>query len=200
MNKNSFISALRQSLSGLPLEDIEKSIAYYIEIIDDRIEDGLSEEEAVEALGSVEECASEIIAEIPLSKLVKGSLKNKCSLKVWEIILLIIGAPLWIPLVLSAICIIFSVYISIWSVVVVFYAVSVSFAATGLCGILSFLIPNLSGNIAQILVFSGCGLILLGLSIFMFMLCNLGTKYLCKLIHKTVSGIKSALFGRVAVK
>ena len=47
MSKTEFLTELKKALEGLPEEDIEKSLEYYSEMIDDRIEDGLSEEEAV---------------------------------------------------------------------------------------------------------------------------------------------------------
>ena len=66
MNKPEFLEALEKRLSGLPLEDIEKSKEYYSEMIDDRVEEGLSEEEAVEALGDIESIVSEIFSTTPL--------------------------------------------------------------------------------------------------------------------------------------
>ena len=50
MNKEEFLSELRTKLSGLPQEDIEERISFYSEMIDDRMEDGISEEEAVEGM------------------------------------------------------------------------------------------------------------------------------------------------------
>ncbi len=40
-------------------------------MIDDRVEEGLTEEEAISEIGTVNEILSQIIEEIPLSKLVK---------------------------------------------------------------------------------------------------------------------------------
>ena len=45
MNKQEFITSLYNRLSGLPQNDIENSIEFYSEMIDDRIEEGLTEEE-----------------------------------------------------------------------------------------------------------------------------------------------------------
>ena len=52
MNKTEFLDALRHALGKLPSYEVEQSIAFYAEMIDDRIEDGMSEQEAVAALGS----------------------------------------------------------------------------------------------------------------------------------------------------
>ena len=47
MNKQEFLDALRRALSGVPLEEIEERVGFYGEMIDDRIEEGLSEVAAV---------------------------------------------------------------------------------------------------------------------------------------------------------
>lgn len=60
MTKHEFLSRLRDLLTGLSHEDIEGSVDFYGEIIDDIVESGASEEEAVAALGSAEEVAANI--------------------------------------------------------------------------------------------------------------------------------------------
>ena len=55
MDKHDFLMQLQNRLSGLPQEDIEERLNFYNEMIDDRIEDGLSEEEAIAAVGSLDE-------------------------------------------------------------------------------------------------------------------------------------------------
>ena len=51
MTKLEFLESLEKGLSGLPKNDIDERIAFYSEIIDDRIEEGLSEEDAVSKIG-----------------------------------------------------------------------------------------------------------------------------------------------------
>ena len=85
MNKEEFLNALRSALAGLPQEDIEERLAFYSESIDDRVEDGLTEEEAVEAIGTVDEVRDQIMAEIPLTKLVREKMRPKGRLRAWEI-------------------------------------------------------------------------------------------------------------------
>ena len=47
MNKQEFLDALRERLSGLPSREVEDRLGFYGEIIDDRIEEGISEHDAV---------------------------------------------------------------------------------------------------------------------------------------------------------
>ena len=47
MNKTEFLNELKDGLSGLPREDVEERLSFYGEMIDDRVEEGMTEEEAV---------------------------------------------------------------------------------------------------------------------------------------------------------
>ena len=98
MNKYEFLGRLRERLVGLPPKDIEKSLDYYAEIIADRVEDGMSEEEAVAALGTLDEIVAQILEDTPLPKLVKEKVRPKRALRTWEILLIVLGFPLWLPL------------------------------------------------------------------------------------------------------
>ena len=60
MTKREFLIALKACLSGLPKEEIEQQINYYTEMIDDRMEEGLSEEEAVGQIGDLEEIIDQL--------------------------------------------------------------------------------------------------------------------------------------------
>ena len=77
MNKQAFMANLRARLSGLPKQDVEERLSFYSEMIDDRMEDGLSEEDAVLQTGSVEAIAAQIIADIPLTKIAKDKINAK---------------------------------------------------------------------------------------------------------------------------
>ena len=123
MNKQEFLDALWQSLSDLPQDDVSQSLEYYEEMLDDRMEDGLSEEEAVAHLGSPREIAERIRLEMPLPTLVRARAANARRPKAWEIVLLILGSPVWLPILISVAAILFSLYIVIWSVLISFYAV-----------------------------------------------------------------------------
>ena len=88
MRKQEFIDRLRENLSGLPTAETEERLDFYEEMIEDRMEEGISEEEAVAAIGSPDKIAAQIIEEIPLKKIVKEKIKPKRKLKAWEIVLL----------------------------------------------------------------------------------------------------------------
>ena len=47
MNKQEYLESIRSRISAMPADDVNRFMDYYSEMIDDRVEDGLSEEEAV---------------------------------------------------------------------------------------------------------------------------------------------------------
>ena len=123
MTKNEFLEQLRRGLSGLPMEDIDERLNFYSEMIDDRIEEGLSEAEAVSAVGSVSDIVSQILRETPLTKLVKEKVKPAKPLKWWAIVLIVLGSPIWLSLLIAAAVIVLAVYVVLWSLDVSLWAV-----------------------------------------------------------------------------
>ena len=63
MTKQEFLSELERALGKLPHAEVEQALAFYDEAISDRMEDGLSESEAVADLGPIDEIAAQIAAE-----------------------------------------------------------------------------------------------------------------------------------------
>ena len=64
MRKEEFLTALRAGLTGLLPEGVEKLVEFCSEMIDDRIEDGLTEEEAVAAAGPLDELVKQAKSEL----------------------------------------------------------------------------------------------------------------------------------------
>ena len=91
MNKQEYLEAIRSRISAMPADDVNRFMDYYSEMIDDRVEDGLSEEEAVADMGSPEAAVEQILEEMPLTKLVKEKIKPKHELKAWEVVLIVLG-------------------------------------------------------------------------------------------------------------
>lgn len=170
MNKQQFLEAIRVKLGSLPQSDVEKSLDYYSEMIDDRVEDGLSEEEAVAAMGSADGIAAQILMDTPLPTLVKAKMKPARSIKAWEIILLILGSPIWLPLLLAAGIIVLSLYIVLWSVIAALYAADLCIAVGTLCGIAGLILLLLAGFPIQAVLFLSAGLVCAGLAILLFFL------------------------------
>lgn len=166
MTKQEFLAKLEKLLSGLTEEEISERICFYSEMIDDRIEEGLSEEEAVSLIGSAEEVAAQIKDENISGKRKKPSGKGKT--KAWEKVVIFAGLPLWLSLLIIAFAVIISLYVAVWSVIVAFWAVFGALVGSAAGGLGGGIISIISGNAyGGVLLVSGA-LVCAGLSIFTF--------------------------------
>lgn len=200
MNKQEFLAELRKGLSGLPQGDIEERLSFYSEMIDDRMEEGLLESEAVAAIGSVNEVVAQILEEIPLTKLVKEKVKPSRTLKAWELVLLVLGSPIWLSLLIAAFVVILAVYIVMWSVIVSIWAIEISLAACALGGAVAAAILTFQGYGLTGIAMLGAGCVCAGLSVFVFFGCKASTKGILILTKKMALGIKSQFVGKEKIK
>lgn len=172
MNKAEFLAEIRRKIQGLPQSDIEKFLDYYAEMIDDYTEDGHTEEEAIRELGSVEQIVEQILKETPLPRLVQEKVRPTRALRAGEIILLLLGSPLWVPMVLAVLALFFGAYVLLWAAVAVLYAIDLSAFACGAAGVFSILPFALSGNLLQGIFLLGIGLIGIGVGLLFLFVCN----------------------------
>ncbi len=200
MNKQQFLNELRSRLSGLPHADLEERISFYGEMIDDRTEDGLTEEEAVAGIGSVDEIVAQILDEVPLSALVKEKVRQRRAMKLWEIILIVLGFPIWFSLLIAAFAIVLSLYISLWAIVISIWAVDLSLAACAVGGVLSAVWYLIKGNPASAFFLLGAGILCAGLAVLLFYGCVKLTKGMIVLTKKMVLGVKALFIGKETVE
>lgn len=191
MSKQEFLVQLRKGLSGLPQEDIEERLTFYSEMIDDRMEEGIAEEDAVSRIGSVDTIISQIKADIPLAKLVREKMTPKKYVKTWEIVLLVVGSPIWLSLLLAAFAVMLSLYASLWSVVISLWAVFGSLIGCAFGGVVAGIVIACSGNALSGIAMLAAGIVCAGLSIFMFYGCKAATKGILILTKKFAIWIKN---------
>ena len=191
MTKLIFLNTLQSKLAGLPEEDIANRISFYSEMIDDMVDDGKSEEEAINEIGSVDDIVDEIAQDTPLLKLVKEKVKPKRQLRAWEIVLIVLGFPLWFPLVLVALILLLVAYILIWIMVIVTYTVETSLVVASIGSFVAFIAYMVHGDFnlmtlaASIMCSGGATLLLFG--------CIGATKGTIKLSKTIFRKIKSSI-------
>jgi uncharacterized membrane protein len=190
MTKIGFLLALRDQLKGLPQNELEERLSFYSEMIEDRMEDGLTEEEAVADIGSVDEIAAQIVSEVPLSSLFKEKIKPKRALRTWEIVLLAVGSPIWFSLVVTAFAVAFSLYAALWAVVAAFWATFGGMAAGAVGALVGGTLFAVLGNVLPGLACFAAALVLAGLSIFAFFGCRAVTVFAVYMSKKMALGIK----------
>ena len=117
-------------------------------------------------------------------------------LKTWATVLIVLGSPVWLPLLISAFAAILSLYIALWSLVVSLWALFASLAACGVAGIIAgvgyaILVKPLDG-----ILLLAAGLVCSGLAIFAFLGCKAATNGAAHLTKKTFFGIKHLFVGK----
>ena len=135
MNGTEFSRALRRALGKLPSHEVEQSVAFYEEMIADRMEDGMREEDAVAALGPVDAIAAQIIAELP--PVPKAMAKASTGSRALNVVLLAALSPVWVPLALALALAVAGVYLCIWLCIAALWltvAALVLCAPLGACG------------------------------------------------------------------
>ena len=190
MTKAEFITELKKKLSGLPMRELEESLSFYGEMIDDRIEDGLSEEDAVKDVGEISEIAEQIISEIPLTTLAKERIKPKRRIKAWETVLLVLGSPIWLSLLIAAFAVTVSVYAVLWSVIVSVWAAFGAFVGGSVGGVGAFAVFVCTADIPSALVMLSGGAVCAGLAIFTFIGCKAATGGIVRLTIKIPLTVK----------
>lgn len=184
MTKQLFLNQLSAALHALPREERYRTLSYYDELLDDRIEDGQTEEEAVASLGDPEEVAREILGEE------EAPVSTGSGRKVWVIVLLVLGFPLWGSLLLTAVLMLVSVYICLWIPTLVLGVLSLSLLAGAILGVvgapfLVFDVGLLSGGLGAGMFQAGAAVAMLGLSV----LCALGFYFTGKGTIKAAKGL-----------
>ena len=211
MTKQEFIKELREKLSDLPKSELEDRLGFYIEMIEDGIEEGKTEEEAVAEIGGAEivcarireelsgaECNDEEkfetvaeskelaqsneIAVLPTAEKKSGLSKTASILIFW------IGSPIWLALAIT-------LYAVLWSVVVSLYAVNLSLAASTLA-IVFVPVLLVKGRFLSALLTLGAVLFVAGLAIFTFFLSKQVTLLMFKLSKKILLAVKASLLKR----
>lgn len=198
MNKLEFLYELEERLKGLPDEDRKKSLEYYFEIIDDRMDEGLSEEEAVAACGNVDEIAEQIIMDTPMSKLVKQKSKTRRRMQSWEIVLIVLGFPIWFSLAVAVFCVLLAISIVLWVVVMCVFVAGIACGACAFALSVAAIVAFITGNFLPGLFLLGCGMICAGLTILFFLLGKLCGKGVAKLHKLTFRGIKRCFIRKEA--
>ena len=198
MSRDAFIGELRHRMAGLPQETVERTVEYYGELIADSMEDGLTEEEAVARLGSLDEIVASVVKDTPLAQIVQTRVREgkKKGISGWVILLLVLGAPVWLPVLIAVLAVLFALFIALWAVVIALWAVVAAVILTGLVALVAGVVELCRLHLPQGLVLLGGGLVCLGLCALLYLLMKLitvGTVKLCKLIW---TGIKSLFVGK----
>ena len=215
MNKLEFINGLGGRLDPIPREEIQTLLDYSVEALNDRMEDGMTEEEAIESFGDLDQLAADILVEqgylappaAPVPELTEEEKQTelpdilpgaepKKKLPWWAIVLLVIGSPVWLSVGIAAAAVALSVYIVILALLFSLWCIAISFTVSGVAGaVLSFLVPFSPDTFAIRLLSCGACLVLAGVGVLLLPACraaDAGFARLHRCIWNKIRGRKEA--------
>lgn len=164
MNKQEYLAQLRAALACLPEGEIEESVAFYTEMIDDRVADGLTEEEATAQLDDPKAAARAIIADLPVVPRTVVRTKQRNRALYWTLVIL--GSPLWLTLLFAAGMLVLAGLLTIWCLILGLWLLAAGLLAGGPLGIGVCLWALAVGQPAYGVFELGSGLLCFGLGLF----------------------------------
>ncbi len=217
MNKQEFLEKLERGIADLPREDAAERLTFYSEMIDDRMEEGLSEEDAVAGIGSPGAIALLILAETRSGEQEPGegpprpegeerssdgngtapeAARGRRGMRAGEILLLVLGFPLWFPLLIAAFAVVLSLFIVLWCVPLAFWAAFIGCAVGAAGSLFGLVLLLFHGTVTARLAALAAALVLTGVSILLFFVCRGVTRGTFFLTKKTGTGILSLFAGK----
>ena len=241
MNKKDFLDEVRTRLAGLSESDIQNALDFYVEAIDDHIEDGLTEDQAVSAVGTPEEVAEKILMDTPLPTLIKTQAQamsqkqanttaqttqttqanqtaqtggmsgnptpvipvqpaaqpvKKTKLSPLAIVLIILGAPVWLPVTIALGAVALAIVIAIFAVILAVVVTVLAAAIGGVVAIFASLVAIVMGEGVHGLVQLAAALILVGLALLLFIPLKAGFIWLIELAGRFAGWVKFKFVSR----
>jgi len=206
MNKRKFLLKLKRALWGCPPSEIRNRLAFYAEMIDDRVEEGLTEKEAVSAFGNPGDIASEIRMEMN-----DRPKKEKRPMGAGAKALIALGSPVWLSLLIaaaavvfalavSAAAVVFSVFVCMFAALISLYAAVVSLGVSGLACVIGAAVCAFSGRFPEALFIAGAGFVCISFCIWLFLVCAPIGKWILHAIGGTWDFAVRMIFKRRALK
>ena len=209
MNKQTFLDLLSERLLSVTPEKIAPSDAvrtldYYKHKIDSSVEDGMPEEEAVAAVGHPDEVFRSVLEQFsPVREKEPASDRTEdgrsAGKSPWRTVLLILTSPIWIPLLIAAAAIVFSLFVALWSLVISVWAIFVSLLASGVVVLASSVPMFFSGTMAEAFAAVGMGTAAVGAGLLFLVFSLIATRLAARLTACTFRGIISLFFRKERV-
>lgn len=174
---------LRHALEkrGVSKAETERARIFWQEAFEDRTEAGMDEEGAVADLGSAEEAADAVVESLPpFQKSLLGLRQNK-ERTILVIVLLIIGAIVWVPLVFAAALVAVNIFLALWSAIGCIWLADGAAMLSGITGIVALIWGCAEGYPAAGLAEGGTMIAVGGASVILIPLAIQLTSILCHL-------------------
>lgn len=166
MNKEIFLKKLNEAMSNFPSEEIRKAQMYYDEAISDRIEEGLTEQEAVANMGDIDAIVTELKINLPISKLIETSVKTshqQSTNKGLWLFLIIISFPIWAPILVGFGSTAVTLYITVLALILSMFLVIGSLILVSIVAAIGGVYGLFSGNVLAFIGYAGLSSMAIGL-------------------------------------
>ncbi len=111
MNKENFLTKLKQSLKNFSKEEIKQVISYYDEIISERMELGQDEEQVIKDLGEIKDISRDIQIELLTTRVNKPDNNLHKISNTFFIVLMLFASPALLPIGIVLFVVFFTVII-----------------------------------------------------------------------------------------
>lgn len=193
MTKQEFLAALEQRLQAVPEDERKRTAAYYDESIDDRMEDGMTEEEAVDSLESIDTIVQRIMKDTPLKTIVKNKVEHKKKLETWQVLLIIFTCPFWFPVGMGGISVAFGLCMAVFGIGLGLFATVIGLCGGGVAAVVGGIYFFISRGAAYGLMTMGLGFCCIGAGIFILLGSIAMVKGVVFLIKKFIQWLKACL-------
>ena len=164
MTRDEFLDRLGELLACLPADQVEETRQFYAEAIADRMEDGMTEEEAVAAMGTPGEAAEATLDDLPAVPRAIARTRRRSTALLW--VLTIVGSPVWVPLLAAFAAVAVTVYVCIWALALCVWIVAVALGSAGIAELLFAACGVTIGHFPYALASAGVGLAFVGVALF----------------------------------
>ena len=160
MTRDEFLNRLGELLACLPADQVEETKQFYAEAIADRMEDGMSEEEAVAAMGAPGEVAEATLDDLPAVPRAIARTRRRSTVLLW--VLTIVGSPVWVPLLIAFVIVALSIYFCIWVLAFCVWVIAATLGAVGAAAFALVAAGIAICHVPYVLAMLGCGLAFIG--------------------------------------
>ena len=165
MNKTDFMLQLNNALhkAHVPQNEARDAVQFYAECVDERVEDGATEAEAIEGLGSIDSIVESVVADLP--KAARGIGRLDSGNKALKVILLVLTFPVWGSILVSLALVAAALIAVLWSLLAAAAALWIACITAGLAGIAALVHGAANGAGQAGALGFGIGIALSGLAV-----------------------------------
>lgn len=171
MNRVELLEKMTHQLRRFSEEEVKRLVTFYDEMVQDRMEDGMTEEEAVASIGKIEDAVEAAMYDVSLPTLMKTRVRESREMapnRVLWMVLVILGFPIWFPLIMAFAVVILTIYLSIWITIASLFLVEISLAAAGTLGLFAGFMNIFVVSVPSGLFLTGMSLVCCALALLFF--------------------------------